>query len=665
MKFILPIFTLFLYPLSAPAQTPGWGAPNGCGAPLRWGGEIGPWWGGYNPGGTAADFDGDGDMDIVIFYSIGGGAQNVFAGVYLYENIGNQEKALFSIPRKLPLTKAPLAYDWNNDGRPDLIESGQWRKNLGGFQFADGEKIPRFPDSVRAIADVNSDGVPDLLLSADLAPDAVWPSSAVWKKDEPPYTLDGIWKGGAMRKSLRLLLGQRQRRSIVWKDKGYLLADGVPLEVYGGPDPTFADWDRDGDLDLIVGSQTQLTYYENTGTKSSPRFRRGQRVLAGDAYDLPGIFIHPLAVLWNADALPDLLIFQESGETTWLRCLGHDENSVPRFAAEETLTCREPMLDAGCLAVLSVIDWDRDGDLDIVSGNSYGEVLLFTNSGDDKNRRFDSKTPLTAEGVPIVVKGGANGSIQGPGEAHFGYTCPVASDWDGDSWPDLILADIWGLCSYFERIPGGELKPPRSFRVANGPARSYKPRWVWWKDDGRLVTQWRCQPAAVDWNRDGRLDLITLDAEGCLALYPGTGQPSNALVEAPQRVFLLENDAPIRITNGVGGRSGRARIIVADWDGDGDRDIIRGCTQAGDHEDPHYRDYERVAVWYENTGDDRRFRFRRSLLQHGENVSFCGHATSPAIVDWDGDGRLDLLLGAEDGLVYFFSREYLEKGPSE
>jgi hypothetical protein len=30
-----------------------------------------------------------------------------------------------------------------------------------------------------------------------------------------------------------------------------------------------------------------------------------------------------------------------------------------------------------------------------------------------------------------------------------------------------------------------------------------------------------------------------------------------------------------------------------------------------------------------------------------------GHDTSPTVVDWDRDGKLDLLIGAEDGFFYY------------
>ena len=37
----------------------------------------------------------------------------------------------------------------------------------------------------------------------------------------------------------------------------------------------------------------------------------------------------------------------------------------------------------------------------------------------------------------------------------------------------------------------------------------------------------------------------------------------------------------------------------------------------------------------------------------GEQV-LAGHTTSPAIVDWNEDGKKDVLIGAEDGFLYYF-----------
>jgi hypothetical protein len=39
-----------------------------------------------------------------------------------------------------------------------------------------------------------------------------------------------------------------------------------------------------------------------------------------------------------------------------------------------------------------------------------------------------------------------------------------------------------------------------------------------------------------------------------------------------------------------------------------------------------------------------------------------GHSPTPNAADWNGDGRLDLLVGAEDGFFYFFDRRFIEAG---
>ncbi|MEM9658609.1 MAG: hypothetical protein AAF961_09640, partial [Planctomycetota bacterium] len=53
-------------------------------------------------------------------------------------------------------------------------------------------------------------------------------------------------------------------------------------------------------------------------------------------------------------------------------------------------------------------------------------------------------------------------------------------------------------------------------------------------------------------------------------------------------------------------------------------------------------------------GDDGRptFEDRGPLCE----ARLAGHTTSPTTVDWDRDGRRDLLLGAEDGHFYYYPR---------
>jgi hypothetical protein len=542
----------------------------------------------------------------------------------------------------------------------DCFIDGKVYFNQNGENFDVNINL-NLPPNATCITDWNADGIPDVFCSEKLE-HQVNPSQNMSPPGTPPFTPDGIWKGNADRYSVRFYRGNEMSDTgIQWVDQGLLQVNGEPAEVYGVCHSSLADWDRDGDVDLLVGAQTELIYYQNSGTANDPTLSQGYPVKTGNRWDVPGLFCRPTVFQPDQTSIPQLFLAQEDGNVTYLPFIELDKHGVPVFQKESSLYQKNALLDAGCLAVISVVDWDGDTDLDIISGNSYGDVLLFENTGTRGEPIFNTKKQIESDHRPISIKAGANGSVQGPGEAHFGYTCPVVVDWNDDKIMDLVLSDVWGNYHYYFGSPiSDSLLTPDPIKVSGWDQSEFVPPWVWWKTRfGELVTQWRCQPAVVDWNMDATYDIVTLDSEGYLTYFMADKSYPTPYFREPYHAFFYENDEPIRITNGVNGKSGRARIVFADWDGDHDLDIIRGCTTAGGHITPNGMNEERVAVWYENTNDDLHFIYRGNLLGD-ESVSFAGHATSPAVVDWDHDGKKDLLLGTEDGLIYYFNRNYLE-----
>lgn len=109
------------------------------------------------------------------------------------------------------------------------------------------------------------------------------------------------------------------------------------------------------------------------------------------------------------------------------------------------------------------------------------------------------------------------------------------------------------------------------------------------------------------------------------------------MLEPPRRAFVDEAGRPLRLNASQAGGSGRRKLCVTDWDGDGRFDLLLNSANADVLRQVGTRDGNWVM---------------RSLGPlAAKNIE--GHDVSPAAVDFDGDGVPDFLGGAEDGRFYF------------
>ena len=602
------------------------------------------------------DADGDGDFDLVV--SCPDKPSN---GVWVFENTtgdtARDPLPVFRAGRRISHTVNYLMPSYVN-GRLRVLSPGfeyddvprSWATKRRPLPVAANWYVPQGPQKkgprVRhnqwRLADYDGDGVEDLVCGIE-----DW-SYYGW---DDAYDPQGSWMNGPLHGFVFVFAGTGNGGFATKPVQ--LAAGGKPIDVFGCPSPNFEDFDGDGDLDLLCGSfLDRFTYFRNVGTRTAPEYEAGVELRAEDGTPLTMELemIVPVAFDWNRDGHMDLIVGDEDGRVALIEHTG-------RIASDGTPVFRSPVyfkqeadtLKCGALATPVGVDWDGDGDDDIVSGNTAGFIEWFENlSGPGvASPRWAAPRRLDAGGRPFRIMAGPNGSIQGPAEAKWGYTTFSVADWNGDGLPDIVLNSILGEITWLENI--GTRKKPRLAEAqpievawsADQPRLS----WGWRQPEGTaLLTQWRTTPLVHDFNGDDLTDLAVLDHEGYLAYFERAHRDGSLVLLPPRRWFLNERGQPLRLNGKPAGGSGRRKLCVTDWDGDGRFDLLVNAKNA---------DIMR------QTGDGNgpwTFAPARALATRDIE----GHDVSPTVVDFDGDGVPDFLGGAEDGRMYFLRNARVE-----
>ena len=138
-----------------------------------------------------------------------------------------------------------------------------------------------------------------------------------------------------------------------------------------------------------------------------------------------------------------------------------------------------------------------------------------------------------------------------------------------------------------------------------------------------------------------------LDHEGFLSWFRRKPDGDDLILQPGQRIFgggsfdrnqkpVGPRDTALRLNTEAAGKSGRRKICIVDWDGDGIRDLLVNSRNVN---------------WMRGIASDR---FVRNFVDEGtmSQLRLAGHTTSPTTTDWDQDGKRELLVGAEDGFLY-------------
>ncbi len=588
------------------------------------------------------DYDDDGDLDLLV-----GCPDKPSNGTYFFEN-PSQDSSV-----KMPVFKPGVRIGRGDhfmqlslvDGEPVvLLPAKEFPRNAetGEFDFSKPTKInaPANPNSqtkgkTRAnmwrYVDYDGDGDHDIIVGSGDWTDYGW---------DHAYDNHGNWRNGPLHGYVYLIKNESNSKVPQYSSHPERLrAGGGEIDVYGWPSPNFADFDNDGDLDLLCGEFLDgFTYFQNIGTRTQPLYAAGQKLnnAAGEPLAMHLQMITPTAIDWDADGDLDLIVGDEDGRVALIENTGELRDHQPVFHSPQYFQQEADTLKFGALATPFAYDWDNDGDEDILCGNTAGSIGLFENLGTAENGlpKWGEPKRLEVQQVdgtrkPFRVMAGESGSIQGPAEAKWGYTTLSVADWDGDGDGDIVYNSILSKLGLLANESGALVE--QNFDTGQ---RESPPKWYWWRtSSSSTLSQWRTTPVAVDFDTDEQLDLVMLDQEGYLTFRSGGGKA--------ERIFIDENGQPLRLNSGTCGRSGRVKLAVVDWDGDARLDVLVNSENA---------------TWYRNCSDvDGKVMLKKVGNLAKRNVA--GHTSSPAVCDFNQDGKPDLLVGSENGRIYHIAHE--------
>ena len=596
------------------------------------------------------DYDNDGDFDLLV------SCKDVpFNGIYFFENTSGEAFPVFEPPVKVsdPIRHVQVSYI---NGEPRFLQPGE---ELLDFKtsFTDkpkalfpGDTFDELHNRIRfnqwKYVDYENDGDLDIIVGIQDGEDYGWDNA---------FDENGHWTNGPLHGYVYLI--ENVKGTYKLRDK--ILAGGSPIDVYGAPSPNFEDFDNDGDLDIICGEFIdKFTWFENIGSREKPKYAKGKYLKNNNGIITMDLeMILPTSLDWDKDGDIDLIVGDEDGRVAFMENTGAVKDGMPVFKDPKYFQQKAEYVKFGALVTPYSTDWDDDGDEDLICGNSAGYIGFIENLDGTNTPKWAAPKLVRSEGEVIRIQAGENGSIQGPCESKWGYTTLSVEDWNNDGLKDILVNSIWGKIIWYENI-GSEGNPKLAKAkpvYVNWDGITPNLEWNWWKPKpNTIATQWRTTPSAIDWNNDGLMDLVMLDQDGYLSFFERYRNDDAMSLMPGKRVFYSEPGSynrkneivdstrgSLRLNTDKFGHSGRRKLAFGDWDNDGDIDIIVNSLNA---------------ALMENMGTNNQL-INMKLQGNFSDQKLAGHTTSPTLVHWNKNEKPDLLLGAEDGCFYYLKND--------
>lgn len=363
--------------------------------------------------------------------------------------------------------------------------------------------------------------------------------------------------------------------------------------VLAGDVPAIVDVDNDGDLDI-------LTF----GTVNSENTIEYHRNLSQELYS-------------SCDSLEFEVVTQ---------CWGNVEEP-PNSAVLEPISCKGVVPPPGLHerggmhpgSSVLLIDMDNDDDKDLIIGDIQTDrALLAINAGD-----------ATTASIDVNQQTNDFPNAQDPVMMQY-LVAGYKIDADHDGQMDLIMSINNTLDS------SANVEHIWYYRNTSSGAPNYVLEQTDFLLDDMLDIGSHTSPISMDVNGDGDMDILIAND---FRRTPAGSSTSKIFYfeQDPSGQFILEDDDFAGLSN-FGFQA--ATLALGDMDDDGDEDLMLGDL------DGHLHLFENDPV-----GSMASFSLSEPIYQ---GINSIGSNAAPEIVDVNGDGLLDLLVGERIGTIAYF-----------